>query len=218
MKRILSLALLCLLPIVLANFSSEKGDSAKGGNTLNIYGKVTTRDPNETLSIENILISGQYENIDVYPKPTDKKTDPRENRAPLNLLDVRSIIPQVTAGKSPVAYIFDNHEYIEIVVLRKNKKKETYLIDRDKQLSCHVIGSDSKQKRIIMLKAVKKLDIAGFHCQDEKAAEVSQNEKEKVKQLVAELKADVQEVAAPAKAKIEKKIQELENIIDPVIE
>lgn len=213
MKRSLSISFLCLLPLILANFSSQQSETGKKGHAINIYGKVTTRDPLTTINIEDISISGEYENISVYPKPAEKDTDPTKNRSTLNLLDDRTIVPQVNAGKSPIAYTFKNREYIEITVLRKNKKKENYLIERDKQLFCHET-TDSKPKRMIVLEAIKKLDISGFHCGEENREQVSKQDKERVRELLGELSTDIKTVNQPTREKLEKTVQELTTVLE----
>lgn len=216
MKR-LSLIAICLLPLLLANFSSQQTDTGKDGHTINFYGTVVTTSDNQPIKIENITLSGRTENIFLYIKPASKDIDPQKNKTELNLRDIKAIIPKIT-GKSPVAYTFNNRDYIEVTVIWKKKKKDTYLIERDLELYGKE-SNEAKPKRIIALEGIRRLDIAGFNYQDTKSGQPSQTEKDKIKELLTSLNTNINEIKPDTlKENISKKVQELTEILESIIE
>lgn len=197
MKRLIIFCTLIILTFLVANFSSQtECPINKDLHAINIWGKVTT-EQGETYDIENISLSGQYEDIMVYAKPLSKNTDPSNNRTPINLIDIKTLIPIIEKDKSPVAYVYKNKEYIEIAIELKQKKsakkvnQQKYIIERDKRLMCYVI-SETKQKKDIALEVISKLEIKGYYHRDDK--DPNKEEFGKIEEIYNKTKNLVQEI------------------------
>lgn len=200
MKRIAVFCMLILLAFIVANFSSQsESPTNKDLHSINIWGKVTTIQ-DEAYDIENISLSGQYEDITVYAKPISKNTDPSNNKTPLNLIDIRTLKPIIEQGKSPVAYVYKNREYIEISIDWKQKrsskraKEQRFIIERDKRLICYVTA-EPKQKKDIALEAISKLEIKGYYHRDDKGN--SKEDFAKIEELYNKTKTIAQEITQP---------------------
>lgn len=212
MNKIIKFSALVILGLILANFTSEqKETSTNDYHAINIWGKITTVQ-NQTYDVENISISGAYEDIWFYAKPTKKNVDPSTNRTPINLVDIKLIMPIISPDKSPVAYVYKNREYIEIELEWKlSKKRDKFIIERDKRVNCYE-SVKPKQKKDIALEAVAKLEIRGYHYRDDKAR--NRSEFAKINEQLTELKNNIKKIEqADLREKIETNISELSDAV-----
>lgn len=153
---------------------------------VNFYG--TIEDNKEgSFNFEYILIDRKYENIPVYAYTNikslrkrllqkidakdsngDKKDDPSQNIARLNLSEIKSI--ELLHPSQPTASIVEinGKDYIEIGVTLINGTKHNYIIETTRKITCKQIdkGTDNKQNifidRDLTMMQVKKIAIKGY--------------------------------------------------------
>lgn len=156
---------LCISALLLANFSSQNDDA--GQSNLNIYGTVTTVE-NNSYNIERITISGMTKNIAVYAKPGDENANPATDTTRLNLEDVK-IIKRAANQMGILKY--KNREYVEFTVVwnDKQKKDDTGIIERSKQLIGYLANAP-RQKKEISFEALQLLEIKGVKFEAERSS------------------------------------------------
>lgn len=181
MKYILSSILFIASLFLLCGWASQQTNiDSKGKPALNFRGTIITQN-DQQLKIENILIGGMYEKIQLYDTPIDTETprtqlclaqDPSKGIGTTIGLDS---VYEISVPEPTVIWYYERHpegercnrktkdfdkvEYIEIIITSNNLKKtqHRYLIDVRKEIKCNEINEGNEKK--IPFSAIKNLII-----------------------------------------------------------
>lgn len=166
---------------ILANWGSEES-SVEGRKkpSVNFYGTITAVDTNKEYKVEDIMISWDYKQIEMYDMPSAKNSathtlenDPTQGiKTFINLSEVSEI--QAPEPKTIWTYQKDKNDrlakYTEITVISKGSPttKNSYLIGADKKIICWEVNASAKSidKKEIPLSQLKSLKIEGFEHRD----------------------------------------------------
>jgi hypothetical protein len=186
MKQYIQLTVILCSLLILANWSTQ--DTSIDGNkpALNFRATIITQN-NSTLHVENLLIGGLYEKIQVYDSSITEqmsRATPRLDQDPsegigtsISLANIYQILvpePTVTwyyektkatdSQGNPRSY--DRMEYIEIVVISNNEQKTShrYLIDARKKIKCNEVNE--KNAKQIPFHAITQLTITEYSPQN----------------------------------------------------
>ncbi|MGC2310077.1 MAG: hypothetical protein WA432_00445 [Candidatus Babeliaceae bacterium] len=157
---------------------------------INFKGQIM-RANNKVYEVENITISGLYQQIPVYAVPEDQDTDPAEDTTFLDLAEIAQIFPTKMNPREGI-HTFKNKEYIEITVVWKDSKKTTdnFIIELTRKILCDTLSEAGQISRQLEFTGLKKLKITGYTYRDieqEKTKKQSRiNESEKGKKTAAQ--------------------------------
>lgn len=161
---VISALLLC------AQFSSQQSSLGTPEKpAINISGTLITDgvdgNPHE---VENITISGRYENIPVYEKPSSEDVNPDINTTRLDLRQISEIRPV-----SVEILKFNNRDYVEIEIVSNDAKKtkNTYIIERVKRVQCDEVNAAGPIEKEVSFLAIKNLIIKGSRPRQEAICE-----------------------------------------------
>lgn len=126
----------------------------------------------QSYSVENITISGRYNDIPVYQKPKIATVNPDVNTTRIDLREVSEI-----RLASQEILKFNNRDYIEIEIFSKDARrtKNTYIIDRNKRLQCDEINEAGPIEKELSFLAVKSLEIKKSRPREEVYCEGKRN-------------------------------------------
>jgi hypothetical protein len=164
MNRLASSALCFLSILLLANFSSESSIDGKQKHKINFCGTFTDSQGN-TITVDNISISGSYKHIPVYQKPTSPDVKPDINTTFIDLNEVAGIkLPSAT----PMISKFKNREYIDIVIIYDDKQQtsKNYIIELSRKILCDETNDAGPIEKEISFQALGELKITGYSHRD----------------------------------------------------
>jgi len=165
-------AMITLITLCCFNGSVIDTDSTTTSTAaeINFYGQL--EDHTHTSNVESILIGGRYESIPVYQKvlqPITDVIDPKQNKALINLQDVRSIALQHPENPTASSVKINNKMYINIVVEYINGTKKEFLVEATRKVTCQEIDKSAEvaekptlQHRDISFMHIKKLSIEKY--------------------------------------------------------
>lgn len=202
------IAIICLL-MLLANFSAQQSTSQNGVLPVTCQGAITYAD-NTTMAVENITISGLSKDITVYTKPLLPSDDPTRNKTKIDLRHIDTIKPAIKEEK-PSLYLFNLHEYVEIIIHWKNPDKidQHFIIERSKEVWCtdKVVTQIKKE---IAFEALKELKIDSCNAQKVQQLDDAKN----MRILVQELSNQVNLLpATPIRTKMQELMHQIETIM-----
>lgn len=164
-QNYLKIMVLITAACILANFSSqEDGQTPNAVHATNFFGIITPLQ-GDPIKVENISISGLFENIPVYAIPANVDTDPSVNTTRLRLTEITSLNTVFDPNGKPKLLVFKGRDYIEIAVQFKDKTIKHYIIERSRQIFCYE-SFDALPKREFSFEGIKKLLIEGFTTRD----------------------------------------------------
>lgn len=150
--------------VFFAQFSGQNSStSASEKPAINVSGTLTDSS-DQTYSVENITISGRYEDIPVYQKPKSPEVNPDINTTKIDLREISEI-----RLVSPTILKFNNRDYIEIEVISNDSKKtkNAYIVDRTKRLQCDEVNEAGPIEKELSFLAVKNLEIKRARAREE---------------------------------------------------
>lgn len=154
-----------------AQYSSQDSTSGANKPKVNFYGVLTDMS-NKEYNLENITISGMYEGITVYTKPSYADLSP-QHQVKINLANIHEIrtvlVPSTrttpaSAPFTPAIVTFNKREYVEIEVISNDsvKTKSNYIIEKTK----NIYGDEGPKGHIDSITDVKSLKINGHKDRD----------------------------------------------------
>jgi len=171
--------------------------------TVNFYGKLITYQAKE-YKVNNISFNGKYKKIPMYDKPRkysklilNSKTNQKEivlNVNPKNNFIMSKIdlneVSEIHVPKPNITWIYQKEgkqrhlEYIEIIVISKNKKKtkNSYLVSRKTKVRCNEINSAGPVEKIVPIFAINRLIIEGYSLRDNMDTKSQKNKTHTTKQ------------------------------------
>lgn len=161
----LTYAAICVVSFtLLANFSSETSVDGRQKNKINFCGTLTDIQGN-TIDVDNISISGSYERIPVYQKPSNPDTKPDINTT---RIDLKEIAELKLPSTEPVISKFKNREYIDIVVVYNDPQRteKNYIIDLNRKILCDETNEAGPIEKEISFQALGKLALNGYSYRD----------------------------------------------------
>ena len=142
--------------LLCAQFTSQQSSLGTPEKpAVDVYGTLITDKAHE---VENITISGRYENISVYERPSSENVNPDINTTRLDLRQISEIHPVSTEILK-----FNNRDYIELEVVSNdaNRTKNSYIIERVKRVQCDEVNAAGPIEKEVSFLAIKNLVIKG---------------------------------------------------------
>jgi len=187
MRKLLFL-FVTLMSILCINWRAQ--ETTLEGNfkqTVNFYGKLITHQAKE-YRVDNISINEKYKQIPMYDKPRkhpkpalNPKTNQKEivlkvnpkNNFITSKIDLNEV-SEIHVPKPNITWIYQKEgkqrrlEYIEIVVISRNKKKtkNSYLVGRKTKVRCNEVNSAGPVEKIVPISAINRLIIEGYSLRD----------------------------------------------------
>lgn len=181
MRKKLTVILLSISAVMLlvnAGFRSEEGEEKPA---INFYGKLKPIG-GPIQKIENILISGTYENIPFYGIPADSTADPKSNTTEIDLSQLKELKLTKFDKMGKGIKKFNNREYIEVTVTFEKKKEaaqptdltdglwyveKNYLVERSRKVLCDIVEvADTPLNKELRFEAIEKISIEGYKARE----------------------------------------------------
>jgi len=187
MKKVLFL-FVTLVSILCVNWRAP--ETTLEGNfkqTVNFYGTLITYQ-DKKYKVDNISVNRKYKQIPMYDKPRkhpkstlNTKINRKEiilNINPKNNFITSKIdlneVSEIHVPKPNTIWVYQKEgkqrrlEYIEIIVISRNKKKtkNSYLVDHKTKVRCNEINSAGPVEKIVPISAINRLIIEGYSLRD----------------------------------------------------
>lgn len=220
------ISLLTLVTFLSWNGSLVDSTTSTKRPDVNFYGSI--EDHYKTFAAEDILIGGKYEVIPVYQGVNKKKkdegdkeksqdVDPKQNKALLDLKEVKSIELKHPEHPTASQITINNRDYSEIVVISINNSKKNYLIESSRKITCREVDKgpqgDHKavhEERELNIIHLKKLVIKGYKStRDEPIDREYQKAAKQERPSMSEQKAQVTKDTGDILEKIEQGVKSL---------
>ncbi|MEX2438065.1 MAG: hypothetical protein WD449_02315 [Candidatus Babeliales bacterium] len=155
------------------HFVSAVSESPKGKPSVNFSGTITTND-GATLQGENILIAGNYEDINLYKKPKKHSSDPKDFAIYPDLADLKTInvSPKLYEYQPPTTPASKKtppvEKYHELLLTYANGTEHKALIPVKKKVSADERVGNKLVEQKIDFNAVSSITISSAHAPSEK--------------------------------------------------
>jgi hypothetical protein len=145
---------------------SKQSTDVREKPRINFKGEII-RPNNKVYEVENITISGLYQQIPLYAVPENKMSDPSEDTTFIELSEISELYP-AKANAREALHTFKDRDYIEITVVWKDSKKttENYIIEATRKILCDTISEAGPIERELSFFALKKLILKGYAYRD----------------------------------------------------
>lgn len=185
-----------------ATFGQQSSENPQTRLPLNFKGTLEDIQGN-IFTVDNISLSGNYQNIPFYTQPTKEDLSPTAHTTFIDLKNITSLEP-VRKNEEPVFEHYQNHTYQLVNVILNNDEhtQHHYLLDAHKKITCELQEGSHALRKELALEAVKKLTITSFEQQEtisaaKQAEEATLKEKQcaKAGQVIHELQTAVNKVS-----------------------
>lgn len=162
-----SLGLITLIVIFCLQFSAQ--DSSVAGREkppINIYGTLIDSDE-DTYTVENITINGQYKQVSFYKQPERTTTNPRKHTTRIDLTELKVItVPRKlnpdSKTQEPIIASYNNKEYIQVQLMYEDGSQQLYIIERSSLVRCDEKIGQRIQEKDLSFEAISQIKITGY--------------------------------------------------------